>query len=180
MAPASATARREDVTSAAACSGNRFAEPKSSTLARLSGVITTLSDFRSRWMMPRSCACANASEICPPYQHDRLERQAVNWNHRRQRRALDKLHGDVAHAIGFVDFLYTWQMWEWLSAEALRASSMSPGPRRRIGERARRQQLQRDITSQLCVVGAHYLAHPTGAEFLDDPVVAEGLFNHEP
>src|SRR5438874_5597702 len=42
-----------------------FANPKSSTLTTPSGVILMLAGFRSRWMMPFSCAASSASAIWP-------------------------------------------------------------------------------------------------------------------
>ena len=43
---------------------NAFASPKSSTFTFPSGVIFTLAGFRSRWMIPFSCAASSASQIC--------------------------------------------------------------------------------------------------------------------
>ena len=41
-----------------------FASPKSSTFTTPSGVTLMLAGFRSRWMMPFSCAASSASAIC--------------------------------------------------------------------------------------------------------------------
>ena len=41
-----------------------LARPKSSTFTVPSGVTLMLAGFRSRWMMPRSCAYSMASAIC--------------------------------------------------------------------------------------------------------------------
>ena len=41
-----------------------FANPKSRTLTLPSGVTLMLAGFRSRWMMPFSCAASRASAIC--------------------------------------------------------------------------------------------------------------------
>ena len=43
---------------------NAFASPKSSTFTLPSGVIFTFAGFRSRWMIPFSCAASSASQIC--------------------------------------------------------------------------------------------------------------------
>ena len=43
---------------------NAFANPKSSTFTVPSGRILMLAGFRSRWMMPGSCAASSASVIC--------------------------------------------------------------------------------------------------------------------
>ena len=47
-----------------AASRNAFASPKSSTFTLPSGVILMLAGFRSRWMIPCSCAASSASAIC--------------------------------------------------------------------------------------------------------------------
>ena len=44
--------------------GCTFANPKSSTLTQPSEVILMLAGFRSRWMIPCSCAASSASAIC--------------------------------------------------------------------------------------------------------------------
>ena len=41
-----------------------FANPKSSTFTVPSARTFTFAGFRSRWMMPRSCASSSASTIC--------------------------------------------------------------------------------------------------------------------
>ena len=43
---------------------NAFARPKSSTLTVPSARTLILAGFRSRWMMPCSCAASSASAIC--------------------------------------------------------------------------------------------------------------------
>ena len=48
----------------AAESSAAFAKPKSSTFTVPSGVTFTFAGFRSRWMMPFSCAYSRASAIC--------------------------------------------------------------------------------------------------------------------
>jgi hypothetical protein len=44
----------------------RRARPKSRTFGPVSGSIATFADFKSRWMTPRSCACASAPAIWAP------------------------------------------------------------------------------------------------------------------
>ena len=54
----------ERAAEAAASTGSRaFARPKSSTLTVPSGRILMFAGFRSRWMMPCSCAASSASAI---------------------------------------------------------------------------------------------------------------------
>jgi hypothetical protein len=53
-----------DMSVALKSSSRAFASPKSRTFAAPFGVIFTLAGFRSRWMMPRSCAYSSASAIC--------------------------------------------------------------------------------------------------------------------
>ena len=69
-----------------------FASPKSSTFTVPSGVILMLAGFRSRWMMPCSCAASSASAICRAIgsassSGNRTARDAIG-----ERLALDQLH----------------------------------------------------------------------------------------
>ena len=53
-----------DARDSGASPSTAFARPKSSTLTTPSGRILMFAGFRSRWMMPCSCAASSASAIC--------------------------------------------------------------------------------------------------------------------
>ena len=56
--------------------------------------------------------------------------------------------------------------------------AIEPAAALRIGGLRMRENLQRDFTSQLPVLGEEYLAHASGADGADDPVVAERGRDH--
>ena len=80
--------------SASSSPASRFARPKSSTLTRPSGVMTTLALLKSRCTTPRACACASASASCCPYRSDLLDRQRATGHPVAERLPLDELHRD--------------------------------------------------------------------------------------
>ena len=55
---------RHETGETAAAGSSAFASPKSSTFTVPSGRSLMLAGFRSRWMMPCSCAASRASAIC--------------------------------------------------------------------------------------------------------------------
>ena len=77
-----------------------FANPKSSTFTVPSGRTLMFAGFRSRWMIPCSCAASSASAICFAIgqrvgERDRPIRDAV-----RQGRPLDELHDQRESSLG--------------------------------------------------------------------------------
>ena len=126
-----------------------FARPKSSTFTVPSGVTLMFAGFRSRWMIPCSCAASSASAICraigsasssgigprairsasvvalDQFQHERVDRRRCPRS-RRSRRCAD----DSARR-----------------APALRAGSARGGPDRRRTRRAGSSARRRDPAS---------------------------------
>ena len=90
----------------AAAGSSAFASPKSSTFTVPSGRTLMFAGFRSRWMIPCSCAASSASAICfaigsASSSGNRPLRDAV-----RERRPLDQLHherGDAVRSFQAVD-----------------------------------------------------------------------------
>ena len=80
-----------------------LASPKSSTFTRPSWVTITLAGFRSRWMIPFSCAAASASASAPAISTIRSTGRPFARDDARERLSLDQLHGEKVHPIGLFD-----------------------------------------------------------------------------
>ena len=76
-----------------------FARPKSSTLTVPSGATLMLAGFRSRWMMPCSCAASRASAICVRSAAPRRAACGPLRDAIRERRSLDQLQDQRADAV---------------------------------------------------------------------------------
>ena len=78
-----------------------FASPKSSTFTVPSGRSLTLAGFRSRWMIPCSCAASSASAICLAIGKRLVERNRTLRNPVGERRPFDQFEHERADAVRF-------------------------------------------------------------------------------
>ena len=80
-----------------------FARPKSSTFTVPSARTLMFAGFRSRWMIPCSCAASSASAICFAIGSASSSGIASARNALRQVVALDEFHHEGAHTAGFFE-----------------------------------------------------------------------------
>ena len=83
-----------------AAGSSAFARPKSSTFTVPSGRTLMFAGFRSRWMMPCSCAASSASAICFAIGSASSSGMAPRAQPLRQILALDELHHEGLDAVG--------------------------------------------------------------------------------
>ena len=82
-----------------AVGSSAFASPKSSTFTVPSGRTLMLAGFRSRWMMPCSCAASSASAICLRDRQRLVERESAPLRDALgERRPFDQLHHERRRA----------------------------------------------------------------------------------
>ena len=79
---------------------NAFASPKSSTFTVPSARTLMFAGFRSRWMMPCSCAASRASAICFAMGSASSSRHGAARQPLRQILALDEFHHEGRDAVG--------------------------------------------------------------------------------
>ena len=148
-----------DPSASAASPSNAFARPKSSTLTAPSGVTLILAGFRSRWMIPFSCAASSASAICRAMESASSSCDGTMADAIRERRSFGQLHDERAHAFGFFQSVNGGDVRVIERGEQLRLSLEAPhalGIARKLGG----QDFQRDVPVELRVMRAIHLAHP--------------------
>ncbi len=107
-----------------------------------------------------------------------VQGDALGWDQLREAPALDQLHGQEGHAVGFLDGIdgddvgvIEGGYGAGLALEALAAGG--------IGGQGLGQALEGDAASQLGVLGGvDFFAHAALAERPQDPIVAQGLSEH--
>ena len=80
-----------------------FASPKSSTLTVPSSRTLMFAGFRSRWMIPCSCAASSASAICLRDRQRLVDGDGAPRDPIRERRAFDQLHHQRVRAVGILE-----------------------------------------------------------------------------
>ena len=140
-----------------------FASPKSSTFTVPSGRTLMFAGFRSRWMIPCSCAASSASAICFAIGSASSSGIGSACDALRQVLALDQLHDERVHATGLLRGRGCGDVGMIQRREGLRFAREPREPfgvaREELG-----QDLDRDVAIQLRVAGAIHLAHAAGAE----------------
>jgi hypothetical protein len=153
-------------------SSRSLASPKSSTLSRPSGVEHHVLGLQVAVQDPLRCAAATAS--VSPIASDRkaLGREAARGDRLAERLALDVLHRQEAHPVGFLDRVqhHDAGMAERshrarLALEALELLALRG--------RLRRQHLERDAASEPRILGEVDAPHAARAERLEHAVGAE-------
>ena len=119
--------------------------------------------FRSRWMIPCSCAASSASAICfaiGSASSSGIAPRAIRCD---EILALDQFHDERAHAAGFFEAVDVRDVRMVQRREGLRFACEPREPigiaRERVG-----QDFDRDVAIQLRVARAIHLAHAAGAE----------------
>ena len=129
-----------------------FASPKSSTFTVPSGVILMLAGFRSRWMMPFSCAASSASAIWRA-----IGSASSSGNGPRhplgQRLAFDELEHERADAFGVLEPVDRADVRMIQRRQHPRFAFEARQPLGVVRERAR-QDLDGDIAAQPRIAGA--------------------------
>ena len=103
---------------------------------------------------------------------DRRDRKRTGLQLLTQRLAVDQLHGDVGLAVGFADLMYRTDM-GMVEGRRRPCFLKQPGPIHRVLKGGRRQNLNRDFSVQLIIMGAIHFAHITRAELVEYSVVCE-------
>ncbi len=135
-----------------------FARPKSSTLTVPSGRTFTLAGLRSRWTMPCSCAASSAVGDLPCDRQGLGERNRSLLDAIGKRRAVDQLHDERMRRAAVFEAVDLGDVRMIERGEDLRFAMKAREPIRVAGERIR-QDLQRDVATELGVAGAIHLAH---------------------
>ena len=149
-----------------------FARPKSSTFTVPSGRTLMFAGFRSRWMMPCSCAASSASAICLAIGSASSSGIAPLRDPLRQIVALDQLHHERRDAVGVLESVDGGDVRMIQRGEDFRFA-LEAGEPLGIGRERRREDLDRDLALQLRVRGAIDLAHAARADGDGDFVGAE-------
>ena len=131
-----------------------------------------LAGFRSRWMMPCSCAASRALADLPADAHRLVERNRSLGDAIRQRRSLDELQDERGFPIGVFQPVNGGDVGMVQRGEELRFALEAGQPIGIAGEEVG-QDLERDVAPEPRVAGAKHLAHAPGAELADDLVRAQ-------
>ena len=150
-----------------------FARPKSSTFTVPSARTLMFAGFRSRWMMPCSCAASSASAICFAIGSASSSGIGAARDALRQVLALDEFHHERAHAAGFFEAVDVRDVRMVQRRERLRFAREPREPVGVAGDRESGRTLDRDLAIQLRVARAIDLAHPADADAGDDFIDAE-------
>ena len=149
-----------------------FASPKSSTFTVPSSRTLIFAGFRSRWMIPCSCAASSASAICFAIgqrvrQRDRTLCHAIG-----ERRPFDQFHhqrADVTRVLEAVDVRDV----RMVQRSEDFSFALESGQAVDILYHGDRQNLDRDLALEVCVGRAIDLTHAARAERGQDLVRAE-------
>ena len=147
-----------------------FASPKSSTFTTPSGVTLMFAGFRSRWMMPCSCAASSASAIWRAIGSASSSGIGAARDPIGQRLAFDQFEHE---RVGLTAVLETVDRGNVRMIErrqhlrlALEARDAIGIERERVGD-----DLQRDVATELRIARAIDLAHAAGAEGGEDDFI---------
>src|SRR3981081_2204091 len=147
-----------------------LARPKSRTLTRPSVVTITLAGFRSRCMMPFSCAAASASASAPAISTNAFDWQAIRGDQPIQRLPLDQFHSEKVDAVGFFNRVQDYNI-EMVKCGDRTSLALEPGQSFGIAGNIRRQELERHVAPQLHIGRAIHLTHSAHANCGVDPVM---------
>ena len=145
-----------------------LASPKSSTFTVPSGRTLMFAGFRSRWMMPCSCAASSASAICFAIGSASSSGIAPVRDPLREILTLDEFHDEGADAAGFFEAVDVRDVRMIQRREGLGFAGEPRQAIRIIRERVG-QDLQRDVAIELRVARPIHLAHAARAERGVDP-----------
>ena len=143
--------------------------PKSSSLTTPSGVTLTLPGLRSRWVIPFSCAASSASAIWRAMFRASFRRRPGVEDSRgfgqflRERFALDELQHEPANALALFDAVDGRDVRVVQRGDHSRLALEARDPTR-LGRKRERQNLDRDVATELGVVGPVHLAHSAAAK----------------
>ena len=140
-----------------------FASPKSSTLTVPSRRTLMFAGFRSRWMMPCSCAASRASAICLAIDSASSIGIAPSREALRQILSLDEFHHERVDAVAILQPIDRADVGMIERGEHPRLAFEAGEPVGIVLERAR-QNFDRDLSAQPRVPRAVHFAHPTDAQ----------------
>ena len=149
-----------------------FARPKSSTFTVPSGRTLIFAGFRSRWMIPCSCAASRASAICFAIGSASSSGIAPRAMRCDKILAFDQFHHQGADAIRFFEPVDVGNVGMVQRREDLRFAR-EPCEAFRIGGERIGKDLDRDVTIQLRIARAIHLPHSAYADLGRDFVRAE-------
>ena len=124
--------------------------------------------------MPPACAAASAAAICAAYSSACGSAQRSLCEQAIERRAVDQLHRDERHAVGFVDVVDRDDVRVVERRRGLRfpdEPGVAIGIRRRVG----RQHLDRERAAEARVHGAVHDAHAAAADFFLEAIMRNEL-----
>ena len=119
--------------------------------------------FRSRWMIPCSCAASSASAICFAMGKASDERYRSTRDVRGQILALDKLHDQCADVTGLLEPVDSRDVRVVQRGQGL-GFALEPREAIRVGGERHGENLDRNVAPQLGIARAIDLAHAAGAE----------------
>ena len=160
------------VSSPGAAGSTRLARPKSRILTCPSLVTKTFSGFRSRWMMPFSCAAARPLRDLQRVVHGLLQGDRARVEPAAQRLALQQLHDGEGDAVVGAEVVDREDVRMRERRDGLRLA-LEPRERVGIGGDGFGEDLDRDVAVELRVPRPVDLAHAARAERREDLVGAE-------
>ena len=128
--------------------------------------------FRSRWMMPCSCAASSASAICLAIGSASSSGIAPRAMRSASVLALDQFHDERADAVRFFEAVDGGDV-RMVQRGEHPGFALKPREPLRVGGEGLGQDLDRDVAIELRVARAIDLAHAAGAERRQDLVRAE-------
>ena len=162
-----------DALAAAAPTGSiAFARPKSRTFTVPSARTLILAGFRSRWMMPCSCAASSASAICFAMGNASSSGIAPTRDALREIVAVDKFHHESGHLPALFEAVYGGDIRMVQRSEHFRFT-LKASQSVRIRRQGGRQNLDGDLTFQLGIGGTIHLPHAAFTNLGGDLVDAE-------
>ena len=168
------TASTPAFTSELAVESRALASPKSNTFTVPSSRTLMFAGFRSRWMIPCSCAASSASAICFGGRKHLADRDRPGRDPIGERRAFDQFHDQGSYAIGVFESIDLRDVRMIERGEHLRFTTEAREAIGIVGN-GRQQDLDRDLAIQLWVAGSVDLAHPARADPRLDLIRADPL-----
>ena len=148
-----------------------FARPKSSSFTRPSGSTLTLAGFRSRWMMPASCAASRPSAICRQMSSASRTGERARAHALGERLPWNELHHEEALAVVFLESVQRGDPRVVERGEHAGLTLESPQSLGVSGHLVG-QELERDVPPERLVARAIDLAHAARSQQFDDLVAA--------
>src|SRR5437879_2513578 len=126
-----------------------------------------LAGFKSRWMIPFSCAASSASMIWRAIARASASGMALATSRTRKGSSIDELEDKKSRAARFLEAVDGRDVRMIQRREELRFT-LESGNSVRVGDEELRQDLDRDLAPELCVARAVDFAHAAGADRADD------------